>query len=287
MAQGAANNQQANLISAGVPITEDEFNRIRELVKRNTGISLGSHKRDLVVSRLAQRLRKLNLSSFSEYLHLLEEAGDSGELVNMINRITTNKTDFFREIHHFKYLTDVILPKITAGGGSGKVRCWSAGCSSGQEPYTLAITLQEFFAGKSGWDVKILATDLDTNMLHTADQGIYQAEQLAPVDPDLVRKYFTKLSDGQYQVKPVLRNMITFKKFNFISHATYNVRVPLDFIFCRNVMIYFDAQEKHDIVTKFAAVLKPHGYLFVGHSESLMMAKDIFNNIGPTIYQKV
>ncbi|MDR1397107.1 MAG: protein-glutamate O-methyltransferase [Desulfarculales bacterium] len=269
-----------------VPMTEEEFERIRSLVKTSTGISLGEHKRDLVVSRLAQRLRKLRLGSFTEYLQFLEQDGGDDELINMINRITTNKTDFFRENHHFVFLRDVVLPEIVNSGAS-KIRMWSAGCSSGQEPYTLAMVAQEFFAGKSGFDLRILATDLDTNMLHMADQGIYQAEQLAPVDPDLTRKYFTKLDQNHYQVKPVLRAMITFKKFNFITNVTYNIRVPLDFIFCRNVMIYFDAKEKADIVHKFAAVLKPRGYLFVGHSESLMMAKDVFANIGPTVYRKV
>jgi chemotaxis protein methyltransferase CheR len=269
-----------------VSMTEEEFERIRALVKTSTGISLGEHKRDLVVSRLAQRLRKLQLSSFSEYLLLLQQAGGDDELINMINRITTNKTDFFRENHHFVFLRDIVLPEIVKNGVS-KVRVWSAGCSSGQEPYTMAMVLREFFSGKPGFDVRILATDLDTNMLHMAAQGIYQADQLAPVDPELTRKYFTKLDQNRYQVKPVLRDMITFKKFNFITNATYNIRVPLDFIFCRNVMIYFDAKEKADIVRKFAAVLKQQGYLFVGHSESLMMAKDIFINIGPTVYRKV
>jgi chemotaxis protein methyltransferase CheR len=268
-----------------IRMNDEEFNRIRELVKINTGISLGDNKRDLVVSRLSQRLRKLSLSSFSEYLQLLEQAGDSGELVNMVNRITTNKTDFFRENHHFKYLNEVILPEIAASG-ERRIRLWSAGCSSGQEPYTLAITLQEFFSGKTGFDARILATDLDTNMLRMAAEGIYQAEQLAPVEPELVRKYFNKLNDGHYQVKPVLRGMLTFKKFNFITNPTYNIKIPLDVIFCRNVMIYFDAKEKAEVVRKFAAVLKPKGYLFVGHSESLMAAKDIFVNIGPTIYRK-
>jgi chemotaxis protein methyltransferase CheR len=269
-----------------IRMTDEEFDRIRALVKTNTGISLGDNKRDLVVSRLSQRIRKLRLDSFSQYLQVLEQAGDGGELVNMINRITTNKTDFFRENHHFNYLKETVLPEIAAGK-ERRVRFWSAGCSSGQEPYTLAITLQEFFAGKPGFDVRILATDLDTNMLHMADEGIYQAEQLSPVHPDLVRKYFNKLSGNMYQVKPVLRSMLTLRKFNFITNLSYKIKVPLDVIFCRNVMIYFDAQEKADVVQRFAGALKPRGYLFVGHSESLMMAKDTFINVGPTIYRKV
>lgn len=266
-------------------ISDDEFDRIRDLVKNTTGISLGSHKRDLVVSRLNQRLRNLDLESFSDYLQYLENADSDEELVNMINRITTNKTDFFRENHHFEFLRDTVLPEIVKEN-SGKLRCWSAGCSSGQEPYSIAMILQDFFAGKPGWDYRILATDLDTNILRQAAGGMYNADQVEPIEEGRVKRYFDSKGAGQYQVKPVLRKMVMFKKFNFMT-PQYKMKARLDFIFCRNVMIYFDAKAKNEMVRKFAQVLKPKGYLFVGHSESLMMAKDIFENVGPTIYRKV
>lgn len=275
-----------SVMGASLSITEDEFVRIRALVKKTTGISLGAHKRDLVVSRLAQRLRSLDMDSFSQYLDFLSNAEDDEELVNMINRITTNKTDFFRENHHFEFLKTVVLPQISENGGDHKIRCWSAGCSSGQEPYSIAITMADFFAGDAGaWDPRILATDLDTNILRKAKEGIYTHEQMEGMPKAQLERYFDS-KDGRHQVKPVLQNMITFKKFNFMS-SSYNVKVPLDFIFCRNVMIYFDAQDKLDMIKKFARVLKPKGYLFIGHSESLMAAKDMFVNVGPTTYRKV
>ncbi len=273
-------------VISSVGISEDEFNRIRSLVKKTTGISLGEHKRDLVVSRLASRLRAFNLSTFSQYLEFLENAENDEELVNMINRITTNKTDFFRENHHFEFLKNQVLPEIVEGGRSNKIRCWSAGCSSGQEPYSLAITLAEFFNGQPGWDCKILATDLDTNILRQARAGLYKYEQIKLIPQPLITRYFDKRGQDDYQVKNSLKSMIIFRKFNFMN-PSYNIKVPLDFIFCRNVMIYFDANDKLDMVTKFAGTLKSRGYLFVGHSESLMMAKDTFANVGPTIYRKV
>ncbi len=273
-------------------LSDEEFETIRRLVKAQTGISLGLHKRELVVSRLSRRLRALGLKSFAEYIQLLKEAGDSGELVHMINQITTNKTDFYREKHHFDFLSNTVLPKLYAEGertGNRRIRCWSAGCSSGEEPYTMAITMAEFFKDRPGWDIKILATDLDTAMLRKASKGEYPAEAVEPIPKPILTRYFEKrVHDGEvfYVVKPQLRKMIVFRRFNLMA-PRYPFKIQLDFIFCRNVLIYFDHDDKIAVVKKFHSVLKPGGYLFVGHSESLMAAKDLFRYVATTVYQKI
>ncbi|MCB2187271.1 MAG: protein-glutamate O-methyltransferase CheR [Deltaproteobacteria bacterium] len=273
-------------------LTDKDFAEIRTLVKAKTGINLGLHKRDLVVSRLARRLRALNLGSFRQYIQLLQDSGDDGELVNMINQITTNKTEFYRENHHFEFLRDKVLPQILENGersGQRLVRAWSAGCSSGEEPYSLALTLGEFFRNRSGWDVKLLATDLDTNMLLRASQGEYDEATVEPVPRPLLSRYFTRARRAEgtfYKVGPEIRSMITFRKFNLMN-PTYPLKVNLDFIFCRNVLIYFESTDKLEILKKFHGVLKPAAPLFVGHSESLMMAKDLFQYLATTVYRKV
>ena len=284
---------RANQAQTGLLVLPDkEFEIIRQMVKSQTGISLSLHKRDLVVSRLARRLRGLGLDSFTQYIEYLRADESGGELVHMINRITTNKTDFFRENHHFVFLRDKLLPHLAAKGeDSGKrvLRVWSAGCSSGEEPYSIAITLSEFFANRPGWDYKILATDLDTVMLAKASKGEYEASLLEPVPKPLLTKYFDKPGRGEealYRVKPSLRQIITFRKFN-LMHPTFPLTVPLDFIFCRNVMIYFDMEDKISMLTKFHRVLKPGGHIFVGHSESLMMVKDLFRFVDTTVYRKL
>lgn len=272
-------------------ITDKEFETIRRLVKEKTGISLGLHKKDLVVSRLARRLRDLRLGSFREYIALLEGAGGAEEMVHMINRITTNKTDFFREKHHFDLLAETLLPELYQQGeasGQRRLRAWSAGCSSGEEPYTIAMVVADFFARRPGWDIKILATDLDTSMLQKASRGLYEARLMEPVPPRMLSRYFRRVQqNGEefYQVKEELRRMITFRKFN-LMRPEYPLKVALDFVFCRNVLIYFDSEDKVAVVTRFHRVIKPGGYLFVGHSESLMMVKHLFRHAGPTIYRR-
>jgi len=269
-----------------------EYEAIRVLVKEKTGINLGLRKRDLVVSRLSKRLRALGLSGFKQYIDYLDGPEGPDELVQMINRITTNKTDFFREKHHFDFLTGHLFPRIYQAGqtsGIRRVRAWSAGCSSGEEPYSICIAAAEYFQDKPGWDFKLLATDLDTTMLQKASARLYEEALLEPVPRHLQLKYFARIRrDGQvfYEAKKHLRDMITFRKFN-LMHPSYPLKTTLDFIFCRNVLIYFDAQDKTDIMTKFHAVLKPGGHMFVGHSESLMMVKHLFRSVGTTVYERI
>lgn len=279
-------------MGATYDLSAEEFDAIRLIVKSQTGISLGLHKRDLVISRLSRRLRALELNSFQEYIDYLNESGDEDEVVQMVNRITTNKTDFFREKHHFDFMHDKVLPALFRDGeASGRrvLRIWSAGCSSGEEPYTIAMTVATFFDKKPGWDIKILATDIDTGMLTTASAGEYEEALLEPVPRNMLAKFFARQRDASgfhYKVKPDLRKMITFRKFNFMNE-TYPLRPEMDIVFCRNVLIYFDNDDKKSILTKIHKVLRPGGHLFVGHSESLMMVKNLFQYVGTTVYQKI
>ncbi len=276
----------------GFSLSAQEFDLFRDLIHRATGISLSAHKRELVVSRLAKRLRALNLTSFKEYYDLLvNDPRGQAEMGQLVNRVTTNKTDFYREPHHFRYLSEVVLPTLVeekSKSGERRIRAWSAACSTGEEPYTIAITMAEFFAGRSGWDVKLLATDLDTEVLTFADRGRYDRERVAPVPKEYLRKYFKEIPKSKqagFEVSETLRKMIVFRRLN-LHRKVFPFKSKLDFIFCRNVMIYFDVKGKIALLRKFHDILRPRGVMFVGHSESLMMVKDLFEYRKSTIYRK-
>lgn len=265
-----------------------DFAAIRGLVKEKAGINLEPHKRDLVISRLSRRLRALGLASFAQYVRLLRSDEGKAELVEMINQITTNKTDFLREMHHFDFLVQRAWPEMSQAGPPRRVRAWSAGCSSGQEAYSLALMLSECLAGRPGWSLRILATDLHTSLLRQASQGVYDEQEVSRLPRHLLLKYFTRRREAGrvlYRANPSLREMITFGKFNLMS-PHYPRPQSLDFIFCRNVLIYFDAQDKQLIVDRLAACLRPGGWLFLGHSESLLAGGGRFACVGPTVYQK-
>ncbi len=286
-------NPRQRLSPSGFEITDEEFNLFRDLIRKEAGISLADHKRELVVSRLSRRLRALGLKTFNEYyVFLTEDPSGLDEMSQMINRMTTNKTEFYREAHHFSFLAEELLPRLTAEKerlGQRRIRAWSAACSTGEEPYTIAITLTEFFTKLSGWDIKILATDLDTEVLTFASQGVYPQDRINPVPRHLLSKHFAKVSDSEplkFKVSPSLRQMITFRRFNLL-HPHFPFKTPLDFIFCRNVMIYFGMEDKTALLKKFHKTLKTDGHIFVGHSESLMMVKDLFRYIKSTIYKKI
>ncbi|MDI6716342.1 MAG: protein-glutamate O-methyltransferase [Actinomycetota bacterium] len=273
-------------------INDREFNLLRELIKELTGINLTEQKKMLVVSRLSKRLRQLGLSNFTSYYnYIMESEQGRQEIDQLINRITTNKTDFYREPHHFKCLTDICLPQIYEAHRFSikrKLRIWSAGCSSGEEPYTIAITLAEFFKNKPGWDIKILATDLDTEMLDKAKAGIYKKDVVAPIPEELLRRYFLKgvgTNEGLYMVKKTLKDMIIFKRHNLVKESL-KVTTPFDIIFCRNVIIYFDSEEKARVINRFYNVLRSGGFLFLGHSESLLGNDGRFKLVGNSAYCK-
>lgn len=263
-------------------LSDQDFRRIQQLVGEHSGIVLTDGKRDMVYSRLVRRLRQLQLQDFSTYLKLL--ADDKGaELGPFINALTTNLTAFFREPHHFEFLTSTALPELAA---RRRLRIWSAGCSTGEEPYSLAITLREGLP-QYGMDVRILATDLDTQVLATAEAGVYREERVADMPKPRLRRWFRRgrdANEGMVRVVSELREMITFKQLNLLGE--WPMRGRFDVIFCRNVVIYFNKDTQRVLFDRFADILADGGYLFIGHSESLFRVSDRFESLGNTVYRK-
>ncbi len=279
----------STLCAQSFSISGKEFQLFREIIYRETGIHISEKKRNLVVARLSKRLRALNLQTFSEYYEYLNNSSDTrDEINNLINRITTNKTDFFREKHHFDYLTNEVFPAYIEEAKKGRerrLRIWSAGCSSGEEPYTIAMVVAEAFKVERGWDLKILATDLDTDVLMRAISGVYTSQQITPVPIGYLSKYFVRSTQG-YEVSPHIKAMVSFRKLNLMD-TLFPMKKPFDIIFCRNVMIYFNDETKQDLIKKYHSHLKDNGYMFVGHSESLMHMKHLFKFLKHTVYIKV
>jgi chemotaxis protein methyltransferase CheR len=267
-------------------LQDSDFRQIVKLVMDTAGIVLSEKKRAFVLGRLGRRLRILGLSDFAEYCRLLESPDGDAERHNLINAITTNHTSFFREPHHFDYLTKTILPALDAARGNrpGRLRIWSAGCSTGEEPYTIAMTLRGYLPSLAGWDVKVLATDLDTNVVAHAAAGAYDAERLESVPASFRKRYVTERPDAQAFMNDELRSLIMFAPLNLLE--SWPMTGPFDIIFCRNVVIYFDKPTQRRLFDRYANMLKPDGWLFVGHSESLANVTDRFNPVGRTIYRR-
>lgn len=267
------------------PMTDDDFNRIVDLAGQYTGIVLSDHKRDMVYGRIARRVRKLAMNNFTEYLNFLEKNTDA-ELSNFINVITTNLTSFFREKHHFDYLLSTVLPNVRKNNSASKrVRIWSAGCSSGQEPYSIGMTLKKFGIPMD-WDVKILATDLDSDVLHKAQSAVYSSTDVDGLDEFFIKNYFQyNKVNKEVKVKSSVRDLIHFKRLNLLE--AWPMKGPFDFIFCRNVVIYFDKPTQKILFNRYAELLTIGGYLFIGHSENLHGISDRFENIGNTVYRKL
>jgi chemotaxis protein methyltransferase CheR len=266
-------------------ISTDEFERFRKLIYDESGITLSDQKRTLLVSRLSRRLRDLGLSTFSEYYDRVMEDATRDEFTWMLDLISTNKTDFFRESNHFDFLRDRILPELE---DVKRIRIWSSACSTGEEPYTIAITLYEGVQDPAQWEFKILASDLSTRVLAKAATGIYETDRVKNIPEDVVRRHFLRGRGdraGFVKVKPHLAAIIRFRRLNLMDDH-YPIKNPLDLIFCRNVMIYFDRPTQEQLVNKFHRYLKPGGYLFIGHSESLQWIRHPFRSLAPTIYRK-
>jgi chemotaxis protein methyltransferase CheR len=264
---------------------DNDFRKLAKLVMDTAGIVLGEKKRAFIHGRLGRRLRALGLADFSEYCDLLETRAGDDERLNLINAITTNHTSFFRESHHFDYLTKTILPAVAnSNRGSKRLRIWSAGCSSGEEPYTIAMTLRGHQPALTGWDVKILATDLDTNVISHAADGIYDADRIESI-PDPFRKRYVTSQDGRGVMREELRDLITFANLNLLGE--WPMSGPFDVIFCRNVVIYFDKQTQRRLFDRYAEILRPDGWLFIGHSESLLNVTDRFDLVGRTVYRRI
>lgn len=260
--------------------TTADFERVRKLIYAHAGISLSPTKQDMVYSRLARRLRETHKKTFGEYLALLER-GDKAEWEKFVNSLTTNLTSFFREPHHFPILAEH-LKKLQ---GKSPIKIWCSAASTGEEPYSIAMTVVETFNSFST-PVSIVATDLDTNVLAIASKGSYAADRVDKLSPERLNRFFTKnigASDGSYTVKPELRRMLTFQRLNLLE-PNWSVRGPIDAHFCRNVMIYFDKPTQYKILTRFAPLMADNGLLFAGHSESFLHAADVFRSQGKTVY---
>lgn len=269
-----------------VEFTEEQFEKIRQLVHQLAGIHLHDGKKELVKARLSKRMRQLQCANLDEYLDLVREDPTGRELVHMLDALSTNLTYFFREPKHFDFLRDEVLPPLLEKKAK-KIRIWSAGCSSGEEPYSIAILLRETLPPSSAVDARILATDLSTRVLAVACQGEYREESFRETPSHLVQKYFTLIQRQPhrlYRVSPVLREMIHFARLNLMD--PWPMRGPFDVIFCRNVMIYFDKPTQNRLINRFYDLLAPGGALLLGHSESLTGTSHKFRYRQPATYVK-
>lgn len=257
------------------------FRFLAGLANARTGIVLQEGKKDMVYGRLVRRLRALKLETFADYCNLLQSEAGAEELGQMVNAITTNLTHFFREKHHFEHLRGVLADLSS----QPRIRIWSAGCSSGMEPYSIAMTLKAAQADARGKDVRILATDIDSNMLNTGMQGEYDASEFKEI-PSECRRYVEQIaSTGRMRMNNELKRLISFKQLNLIE--AWPMQGPFDAIFCRNVVIYFDKPTKQSLFDRMADLLKPDGWLYIGHSENLHGITDRFELQGRTMYRRI
>lgn len=270
-------------------MSQRNFNRLARFIHEYSGIKMPPTKKTMLEGRLRRRLRATGAASFDDYCHFLFEGGAlEEETVHLIDAVTTNKTDFFREARHFDYLSEVILP-ASVRQGTQAVRAWSAACSTGAEPYTLAMVLDHFAAQSRPFDYFILATDLSTDVLTTAQAGVFHEEMTAPVPPHLRRRYVMPAVDpGQPQVRihPDLRSKVGFARLNLMD-PSYPVGEPYDLIFCRNVMIYFDKPTQAGVLQRLCERLKPGGHLFIGHSETIAGVDLPLAQVANTIFRRL
>ena len=272
-----------------VHISRRNFDRLARFIYSYSGIKMPEGKKTMLEGRLRRRLRATGFETFDDYCaHLFEQDGLESEAVHLIDAVTTNKTDFFREPRHFDYLIQTALPALR-DSGLREVRAWSAACSTGAEPYTLAMVLQALADAGRGMDYSILATDLCTDVLETARCGIFQEEMVKPVPRELRRRFvMTALNPGRREVRisPVLRANVGFARLNLMD-ASYAVGAPMDLIFCRNVLIYFDKPTQAAVLRRLCDCLKPGGYLFIGHSESIAGVNLPVSQVANTVFQRV
>lgn len=281
MAASAAAAAMAGEREREFELTAADFDRIRKLIHDHAGIVLSPAKQDMVYSRLARRVRACGDRSFAQYIGRLER--DRAEWETFVNSLTTNLTSFFREAHHFDILAER-MRKIT---DKRVIRIWCNAASTGEEPYSLAITACEAFDSLTP-PVQILATDIDTAVLAQGERGVYREDRIVRLSPERIRRYFQQggaLPAGELRVRPELQRLITFRRINLLD-AVWPVQGPLDAIFCRNVMIYFDKATQYAILKRFVPLLRKDGALFAGHSESFMHAADLFRSLGRTVYQR-
>jgi chemotaxis protein methyltransferase CheR len=279
-----------DLLANSITLSEKDFHLISETVYNHCGINLHMGKKELVRARLAKLIRVKGFSNFPDYIRFVMEDATGEEFSTLIDALSTNLTSFFRENQHFEFLSKEFLPGLLArkkARRSMRVRAWSAGCSSGEEPYSIAITMLESLPAGEQWDVKLLATDIAPSKIEIARRGQYDAARVDPIPPAVRTRYFVKegsRNDRTYEVSDTLRKVVCFQYLNLMED--WPVKAPIDFIFCRNVMIYFDKPTQERLVNRYYDMLDSGGLLFTGHSESLTGIKHRFNYVQPTIYVK-
>lgn len=266
-------------------LTDSDFQRLFTYIKKHYGIDL-SKKKQLIVSRLSNTLASQGFKDFSAYVDEILSGRDPEMVTAMLNKLTTNYTYFLREEDHFKYLWDVVLPDLEKKHARDKVLCiWSAGCSSGEEPYTISMYLKEYFGAQaSQWDTRLLATDISQKILNTAISASYSEESLSSLPSTWKQKYFVRADQGKYTVAPAIKQNVIFRPFNLMDQIQFKKK--FDLIFCRNVMIYFDQATKDALVRRFYNATVPGGHLFIGHSEGLTKATCPYDYVQPAIYRK-
>ncbi|MGO4392511.1 CheR family methyltransferase [Variovorax sp. M-6] len=260
--------------------TDSDFSKVRTLIHRRAGIALGEQKRQMVYSRLSRRLRELRLPEFSSYLELLESRQDGDEWQSFINSLTTNLTSFFREAHHFPVLAEHVRK------ARDPVTIWCSAASTGEEPYSIAITLIEALGDKAN-AARVISTDIDTAVLAKAQAGVFTAEQVSRLSPERLRRFFSKgtgSNAGKVRIRPEVAQLVKFSRLNLLD-PSWSVKEPVDAIFCRNVMIYFDKPTQKKVLDRFAPLLKTNGLLFAGHSENASLVNQSFKSLGHTVYE--
>jgi len=272
-------------------LSQEDFAKLSSFIYRESGIKMPPVKRIMLQSRLQKRLKELRMTTFKEYCnYVFSKEGLNNEIIHMLDVVSTNKTDFFREPVHFDFLSSIILPEYTGDVKFKKqFKIWSAGCSSGEEPYTIAIVLFEFFESHPGFDFSILGTDISTRILQSAIDAVYKEDKVIGVPLELKKKYFLKSKDRQnptVKMGPQLRSKVRFERLNFMD-SSYSINESFDVIFCRNVLIYFDRETQESVINKLCTKLNSGGYFFLGHSESILNMNVPLKQIKPTIYQKI
>lgn len=270
-------------------LSKQDFERLSTFIYGQYGIKMPEAKQIMLQSRLQKRLRALKMPSFTQYIDYVFSPAGSEEVVHMMDMVSTNKTDFFRESQHFDFLTQTVLPEFYELNRRSFIKCWSAGCSSGEEPYTLAMVFAEFAATHPGFDFSILGSDLSTVVLQKAVTAIYPEERVDIIPLELKKKYLLKSKDRTkptVRITPELRAKASFMRLNFMDNS-YNAPDNFDIIFCRNVLIYFDRQTQEAVINKLCRHLKPNGYFFLGHSESVTGINVPLKQIKPTVFRLI
>lgn len=288
-ASGAVIMEDAGHIEHNASLSARDFGRLSRFIYDTCGIKMPEVKKTMLEARLQKRLRSLGMHSFTEYCDFLFSSdGMDKELVQMLDMVTTNKTDFFREPDHFNYLTQTVLPEWLKKHPGATLSIWSAGCSSGEEPYTLAMVLADFALRNQGFDFRILATDISTRVLDKARTAIYTESQVEPVAVDFKKKYLLRSKDrssGMVRIVPELREKVRFRRLNFMDDD-FGLREQMDVIFCRNVIIYFDRPTQEKLLQRFHRHMKPGSFIFMGHSETLSGLDVPLVSVYPTVYRK-